>query len=49
MQPVNIPNALSGEKRRVKEVSTGLQHSLFLTDDGNIYGLGDNARNQVIK
>ena len=34
-------------KRIVVEVATGLQHSLLLTADGRVYGLGDNARHQI--
>ncbi len=35
------------EGKRVKQGSAGARHSIVLTDDGEIYGWGDNEQGQL--
>ena len=37
--------ALAGQK--VKQVSAGSEHSLFLMEDGRVYAAGDNTSGQI--
>lgn len=35
------------ESEKVVQIKCGLRHSLVLTDQGKIYGFGDNSNGQV--
>ena len=32
---------------KVKQISTGDNHTLFLIEEGSIFGMGDNSKNQI--
>lgn len=46
-QRVALPPRRDGRPATVKQIECGSMHSLVLTDEGDVYGFGDNSRGQI--
>ena len=44
---VEIPQKLKSIPKNLKSVATGLGHSVFVCNNGKVFGVGDNSQNQL--